>query len=262
MFSLALVTGASSGIGWALSHLLAEKQIPLILSGRDAARLEELKRELSAKVPVTLVIADLLSPKGRAELVKMIHTRSPDLVINNAGFGLYGDALTYGTQEQLDILTINANVVLELTLEAARTLISSGKNGVILNVASAAAFETIPAFSVYSAAKSCVVKFSEALDFEVAPQGVRILTACPGMVETDFRRRASSGYPQTEKGMTPQYAAEQIWRQIHSGKRVAIFNSFYKVALWFSNNFLPKSWVAPFLHSRIKSRIKDRKNLL
>lgn len=256
-FSLALITGATSGIGWALSHLLADQNISLILSGRDGERLEALRSELAFKVPVITVKADLL--KDRALLVETIHSHVPDLVINNAGYGLYGDALTYETQQQIDLLTVNANAVVELTLESARTLISLEKKGTVLNVASAAAFETMPAFAVYAAAKSCVVKFSEALDYETASHGVRILTACPGMVDTNFRERAASGTPQVkERGMTPQFAAEQIWRQIVNEKRIHVFDWTYKVARFLSNYILPKKFVARYVYSKIISRVKKR----
>lgn len=258
-FSLALVTGASSGIGRALSQLLAKLQIPLILTGRDLVQLQTLQEELSSIVDVTIVKADLLLTEDRKKIIQLIHDRKPDLLINNAGYGLYGDALSYDTQDQVDILTVNAHAVLELTLEAARTLIALSRKGVILNVASAAAYETIPGLSVYAAAKSCVVKFSESLDYETADRGVRILASCPGMVDTNFRLRASSKTDEEplKHAMTPQYAAEQIWLQIVRGQRVHVFNWKYRLALFVSKYLLPKTWVAAYLKKNIQKRTKN-----
>ncbi len=258
-FSLALVTGASSGIGWAISHLLAEQKIPLILSGRDASRLEVLKKELSSKVQVTVVIADLSLTDERQKIIDVIHQNAPDLVINNAGYGLYGDALTYDTKDQLDILTVNTNAVLEVTLETARTLISASKKGVILNVASVAAFEVMPGLAIYAAAKSCVVQFSQSLDFETESKGVRVLVSCPGAVDTDFIRRASAEASESQgNSMSAQFAAEQIWKQLILRKRVYIFNWKYRLAHFISHYIFPKTWSALIIYKNIYKRIDFR----
>jgi short-subunit dehydrogenase len=249
----ALITGATSGIGEQLSYLLAGKAINLIIHGRDNKRLQALSEKLSAKVQIETVCADLALPQQRQLLVDKIYARGPELIINNAGFGLYGDALTYSVDRQLEILEVNGNAVLELTLEGARALIGKGRKGVVCNVASTAAFPVFPRLAVYGAAKSFVVHFSQSLDEETKPFGVRILAACPGMVDTNFRLRAGGGSG-SDKAMTSEFAAEAIWRQITKEKKIYIFNNIYRLMIFFVRHLLPKQWVAAMLKANIDRR--------
>jgi short-subunit dehydrogenase len=240
-YNLALVTGATSGLGKALCHLLASKNIPLLLTARDPARLEELKRTLS--VPVTCYAADLSRKEERKGLLELIATQSPDLILNNAGFGLYGDALTHSTAEHLDMLEVNASALLEISLEAARALIANNKIGTILNISSAAAFFSYPTFSVYAASKAFVLHFSKSFDPEVAPHGIRVLCACPGQIATDFQKRASKTRPQKKMSlmMSAEKAAACIWSQIEKQQAVHIFDWRYQI-LVFVGRLLPERW--------------------
>lgn len=211
---LALVTGASSGLGKALCHLLAKKGIRLIVTGRNRDRLEG----------DIIHVTDLA--KSRDGLIKLIHEHTPDLVINNAGWGLYGDALSHTTKEQMDILEVNGNAVLEISLEAARAMINAKTEGAIVNIASGAAFFAFPTLAVYAASKAFVGSFSEAFDMELEDHGIRVLCSCPGPIATDFASRASKN--KVGKGspsaMSPEKAAEHVWKQIELGKREYIFN--------------------------------------
>lgn len=258
-FSLALVTGASSGIGTALCHLLASKNIPLIITGRDIGRLNALAAELLPFVDVIVFGADLATLEGPAKIIKYMYEYQPDLVINNAGFGLYGEALTYETHEQLEIVQVNATTVLELTLEGARAMISAHKKGVILNVSSAAAKQVFPCLAVYAATKTFVNQVSEALDIELQPYGIRVLSACPGMVSTKFSSRAAGQpmVPKTKGVMSADFAAKEIWRQINNGKRLHIFDWKTRWATYFSY-LLPSSWSAKLLAKNIESRHPPR----
>src|SRR5262249_3016587 len=158
---------ATSGIGKATCELFAQKGLDLIITGRNQHELQSLQDSLSKKVKVRVVQADLVQEMGRKNLIDVLHTQVPDVVINNAGFGLYGEALSYPTEDQIHILEVNGRAVLELSLEAARALISANKRGVILNVSSASAFQVLPNMAVYAASKAFVNSFSEAFDFEV-----------------------------------------------------------------------------------------------
>lgn len=245
-FEKAFVTGASSGIGQALATLLANKGIPLILQGRDEEKLHAIADELRTLVPVETVVGDLTKVEERARIVQAIHQGAPDLLINNAGMGLYGEALTFTTAEQMDILNLNGEAVLELTLEGARTLASHRKDGVILNVASVAGFIPIPHFAIYSASKAFVIHVSESLDEELRPRGIRVLTSCPGVVRTNFQKRAMKGGPKLPRQMavmTPEYAAEQIWQQIESGKSVRVFNWIYRLSYFLVRYVMPRAWL-------------------
>jgi uncharacterized protein len=253
-FKKALITGASSGIGEALSHLLAEKGVALILSGRNQKRLEELAQAVEAE---EIVVADLQDRQQRERLIAVIRKKVPDLVINNAGFGTYGDALTIPVAEQLAILEVNGAAPLELTLEASRALVHAGKKGVIMNISSVAGEYPCPGMSVYGSAKSFLTKLSQALNTELASKGVTILVSCPGMVATDFATRAAKRPIQISGGpvLSVRFAAEEILKQIVKGKEKHIFNWQYRVISWFATYLAPVSLIKKIVWQRIKKRI-------
>jgi short-subunit dehydrogenase len=255
-FTSCFITGASSGIGEALCYLLADHGIDLIITGRDASNLEKIQTDLKSKVKVDVLVADLKDPKDRLSLIENIHLKKPDLIINNAGFGFYGSAVDDNIQDQLNIVNVNINALVEITLESAKYFKLKGIKGTILNVSSAASFQVFPGFSVYSASKAFVNQFSESLDYEMKPFKIRVLTACPGMVNTEFRSRASRGkYCDTPgNSMTAEFAAKEIWRQIIKGKSLHIFNWRYRLAIFFTRYLLPTSMVAKHLYSNISKR--------
>lgn len=258
---LALVTGASSGIGEALCYLLAEKGINLIMTARSESNLNRIAQDLRSKVNVTVFPADLSLPHDRSLLIKKIQELSPDLVINNAGFGLYGDAISHTPAEEGEIVNLNVNALLEITLETARHMVSQQQKGVILNVSSVAAFIPMPGSAVYAASKSFVNSFSEGLDVELKDKGVRVLASCPGQVATKFRQRASQGQsdsqPQEPLVMSSSFAAQQIWMQIETLKTVHIFDWKYRLLLLLLK-FLPRSYVSKMLYVKIQERNKNR----
>jgi short-subunit dehydrogenase len=259
-FQLALVTGASSGIGKAICRLLAKNRIPLLITGRNQEKLTLLAEELKDQVEVEFFTAHLDQSRERSRVIEKIYKQVPNLVINNAGFGLYGQVLTHETKKQMEIFEVDAAAVLEISIEAARALISQGKPGVVLNVSSAAAFQTFPSFAVYSASKAFVNSFSQSFDEETKQYGVRILAACPGMVDTGFRERASEG-AETKKylfSMTPEIAAEEIWKQINAKKPLHIFDWRYRLVS-FLKNLLPKRFVINQVRRIIDSRYASRK---
>jgi|694.fasta_scaffold01263_43 short-subunit dehydrogenase len=259
-FSLALVTGASSGIGEALAKLLATKGINLILTGRNEARLKALELELTAQVNVRIVTADLSLPEGRRKVIESIHQLAPDLVINNAGLGLYGEILTFETKDSMQVMEVDGMAVLELTIEAARTLVSKQSKGVILNVSSSAGFQIFPLFAVYASAKAFVTHFSESFDEEMQSKGIRILAACPGVIETNFQKRAGGKAGDMQNVMmSAEYAAEQIWQQIVNKKKVNIFNWPYKILTFLSKYLLPRKLTVFVLRRAMEKRLGDNR---
>jgi len=240
----ALITGATSGLGKELARTC--RGYELILSGRSTPQPAAHK----------VVQADLCNPQDRKKLVQAIRDFTPELVINNAGLGLYGGALSHSTEQQMNILEVNANAVLELTLEAACALKNSGKTGTILNVASAAAFFPFPSFAVYAAAKACVRSFSLALDYELKPYGIRVLVSCPGPVATQFRNRAAKGAAQKSDGytMSVEKAACAIWRQIEKGQAEMVFDWRYRLGVFLAR-LLPKSLLFKRFSKNLNSRI-------
>jgi short-subunit dehydrogenase len=257
-FSHALVTGATSGIGEAFCHLLASKGIDLCISGRNPEKLQQLADILGRQVDVKPIKADLSKKDERQLVIDHIRKEAPELVVNNAGFGIYGEAIDSTVEEEVEILHVNTVIPLEISLEAARALIARNRQGTILNVASVASFFTFPNLVLYSAAKACVVHFSKGLDFELAPKGVRVLAACPGMVATDFGRRAARGKPQVKRQgvMTAEYAAEQLWWQVQKEKSVHVFDWKYRFGVFLSH-FVPESLTARILQANIAKRIQN-----
>lgn len=254
-FSLALVTGASSGLGAHLSRLLASEGVPLLITARDEQALQQLAEQLGDKVSVEIVVADLSDPSQREVLIEKIGSKVPDLIINNAGFGRYGSAYADETSEQMKILQVNAEALLQITLEGAKAMIRNKKEGVIMNVSSAADILTFPFSSVYAASKAFVTQVSLSLDEELRPQGVRVLTASPGVIETQFRLRASRGLTATaaHEGMEASFAAKKLLELIKNRKQGKVFDWKVKIARCLATHLLPRRWLARYLAANIRS---------
>jgi short-subunit dehydrogenase len=252
---LAFVTGASSGIGMAMCRLLARKGIPLLVTGRDVAKLNVLADELRALVSVEVIAADIALENGRRSLVEKIREQAPDLIINNAGFGLYGLALTHETNALQEIVDVNISGVLQLTLEGARVLQSKGKRGTILNISSASDLIVFPCLAVYAASKAFVTQFSRSLDEEMKSYGIRILVSCPGVVDTEFRKRASgkANAKSDPHSMSVSFAAEQIWNQIMKEKQVHVFDWKTRLGVFFGRFVLPQALVSKILLHKMES---------
>lgn len=190
----ALVTGASSGIGEAFAKALAGRGANLVLVARSEAALLTLASGLRAEHRVRIdVVAMDLAKAGAAE---RLHARTTeagigvDFLINNAGFGKWGDFLEFPRAIYAEMLALNIQAPVELCHLYLPDML--GREGCgILNVASTAAFIPVPWASVYSASKSFVLYFTEALHGEYADRGVRILALCPGGTRSNFAAVAS-----------------------------------------------------------------------
>lgn len=253
MSTTALITGASGGLGRALAHALSKRGFSLILVARNQGQLEEIAEKLAT--PVQVVCCDLANASDRSHLVALIHKKQPELLINNAGFGLYGPALSHPTSEFKEMVEVNIQAVMELSLEGARALYAAQKRGTVLNISSAAAFFAYPSFSVYAATKAFVNSFSQSLDQEMKEHGIRILTSCPGQIDTGFRKRASSGFPQKKDHITlsPEKAVTLILKQIDQGKSLAIIDGRYWLAVLLSR-LLPKRLLNAILAKSLRKR--------
>lgn len=209
-FKKALITGTSSGIGKALATFLDKKKIELIVTSRSDPHLP----------------LDLSDKQQRSRLLEVITEQKPDLIINNAGFGYYGPSLNLTIEEQLNMIDLNVKALMEISIHGAKTLLENRLKGTILNISSAAAFFPFPTLAVYCATKAFVNQFSLALDAELEEQGVRVLSACPGQVQTNFRVRASKGHPQKKdrRTMSVETAVKHLWWQIENQKRLYIFD--------------------------------------
>jgi short-subunit dehydrogenase len=217
MQPVCLITGASAGIGTALAREFAKAGHALVLTARREAQLAALADEITAKglTRPLVITADLATPTGPARLAEALAERGlePAIVVNNAGFGLLGEAAELDRAHQLAMIDLNVRALTDLTL---RWLDSIRRHrGGILNVASVAGFLPGHGMAVYHATKAYVISFTEALHAEFKAEGLRVCALCPGPVETDFFSRA--GMPQN---YFPDYmtrSAERVAREGYEG---------------------------------------------
>jgi uncharacterized protein len=189
MKPLALVTGASSGIGAELARLLARDGFDLALVARRGARLEALGAELTARhgVACRAIVADLAQPDAPAAVMAALGPDAERLVIlvNNAGFGAYGEVAAMEEGMAAAMIQVNVTALTELTRLALPGLLRRGR-GRIMNVASIAGFLPGPLMAVYHATKAYVVSFSVALSDEMRGTGITVTAFCPGTTRTEF----------------------------------------------------------------------------
>ena len=190
-----LVTGASSGIGAALARVFAEQGHEVALVARREPQLSAIADAIAAsghQKPHVIAI-DLARSDSPARIAHELLARGlePAIVVNNAGFGLFGPAAELDRAQQLDMIDVNVRTLTDLSLRWIDSLIRH--RGGILNVASLAGFLPGPGMAVYYATKAYVVSFTESLHRELKPKGVRVTVLCPGPVRTEFQRRAGMG---------------------------------------------------------------------
>lgn len=189
---VALVTGASSGIGAALARRLARDGKNLALVARRTDRLETLARELEqAGVRAHVIAKDLLRPGAARELVDDLGRRGlvVDWLVNNAGFGMNGPFHRLPVARELDVIGLNVQVPVELTGLCLPGMVER-KRGVVINIASLGGFAPGPYMATYCATKSFVISFSEAIAEELRGTGVEVLCVCPGFTRTEFQDKA------------------------------------------------------------------------
>ena len=190
----ALITGASSGIGWEFALQLAGKGYVPILVARRRDRLEELASliERRHRVTPTILVADLETERGIASVEQKIAATGPLLLVNNAGFGMFGEASSLDQARQVAAVQLNAVALHRLSLAALHVNVAAGMGGII-NVASAAGFLPMPYFATYAATKAFVLAFTEAVALEAKARKVRVMALCPGPVHSEFGKVAGAG---------------------------------------------------------------------
>lgn len=192
MIKTGLITGAASGLGFEFTVLLAKDSFDLVLVDIDEPKLMEVSQKIRDiyHVHVDIIICDLCKP-GCIELIsEQIKDRNIDVLINNAGFGLYG--FFSETEWKLEESMINMHILTmtHLTKLILKDMIKM-KSGKILNVSSVAAFQPGPLMAVYYATKAYILSFSEALANEVKGTGVTVTVLCPGQTKTNFQKRTA-----------------------------------------------------------------------
>ena len=236
----ALVTGATGGLGLQFCELLAARSYRLVITARDTARLAEM-RELIPQARLALA-GDLTDPVCLKNLLNHLKRENiePEVLINNAGFGLYGETLEQNSAENINLVDLNVRALTTLTLALAPSMRAKRK-GYILNVASIAAFMPCPYLSVYGASKAYVLSFSEALYEELKTEGVHVTALCPGPVKTNFWNRAGvSECDRFEFAITDaRSVAERGLNALFKNKALATYGILNKV-LTVSAQLAPK----------------------
>jgi len=221
----ALVTGASAGIGAALARELAAGGTHLVLTARRGERLDALARELAGKhaIEAESVVADLADPNGPEEIHRFTRARNRtiDLLVNNAGFGQYGELQAVDPGRLLAMVQVNCAAVLHLTRLYLPEM-AARRRGDVLIVASTAAFQAVPYISVYAATKAFDLFLAEGLAEEMKPHGVRVCALCPGTTTSEFHQIA--GHPLNSKGSEQPAAtvARNGLRALAKGKSYVI----------------------------------------
>jgi uncharacterized protein len=188
---VALVTGASAGLGVEFARQLSKRGYALVLAARRKERLEELARELgNARV----VAIDLSKANAAAKLMVDIEANGEtiDLLVNNAGFGLIGRFAELDARRERQMIDLNVRVLTDLCRAVAPGMIER-KAGGIINVASTAAFQPGPKMALYFATKAFVLSLTEALHEELKPHGIKVSCLCPGPTRTEFGDVAGFG---------------------------------------------------------------------
>ncbi|OBH41481.1 SDR family NAD(P)-dependent oxidoreductase [Mycobacterium mantenii] len=181
----AVVTGASSGLGAIFAEQLAQRGHPLVLAGRDQARLEQVKRRIGNSTQVELVVGDLGTDAGVEELIARLNGRTIDVLVNNAGFGTYGPFADIDGRREHELVAVNVDALVRLTHAVLPAMLARGRGG-ILNVASTIAFQPGTYQATYGASKAFVLSLSQALWAETRGSGVTVTALCPGPTHTGF----------------------------------------------------------------------------
>jgi len=244
MKKIALITGASSGIGKELARIHASKNGDLILVARRSEELEILKKELEEKhaIKVWIFVKDLTSKNAAKEVYEFTKSNQleVDYLFNNAGFGGHGFFVDRPIAKDLEMIDLNVIALVELSHLFLQDM-KIRKAGKILNTASTAGFLPGPLQATYFATKAFVVSFSEALAYELKPHNISVTALCPGPVKTEFEKTAGMTCGNLfEKAASAKSTAEKGYRAMEKGKVICISDPILNVLLRYILPFLPK----------------------
>ena len=221
----ALVTGASAGIGVALAEELAAGGTHLVLTARRMDRLQEVARGLSKKhsIQTHVFAADLARREAPQQIFDFTKEKGLriDLLINNAGFGQYGELQQVETQRLLDMVEVNCTAMVYLTRLFLPDMVAR-RSGDILILASTAAFQAVPYISTYAATKAFDLFFAEGLAEEMKPHGIRVCALCPGSTESEFHAVAGQEQFATKNQETADKVARTGLQALAAGKSYVI----------------------------------------
>lgn len=247
MKNVALITGASSGIGKELAIIHASKKRDLVLVARRTEELNSLKEELVNKYGVNVMVLpmDLMEKNSARKVFDYLKENNIEVeyLINNAGLGGYGNFHERDLKKELDMIQLNITSLTELTHLILPEMVKR-KTGKILNTASSAGFLPGPLQSVYYATKAYVVSFSQGISQELKNTGVTVSALCPGPVRTEFEKEAGmSGSGLFEKAATAVSTAEKGYKGMEKGKLIIITDNSLNFAINYLLPFVPRKTV-------------------
>ena len=248
---VAVVTGASSGIGADIARELARRGHELVLVARSADRLEALADELSTTAHV--VPLDLGDRTARAGLLGELESRGlvPQVLVNNAGFSTTGPVYTSDPERETALVEVDVAAVVDLSSRFLPGMVQRGR-GAMLNVASTAAFQPLPGQAAYGAAKAFVLSYTRSISGELRGTGVSVTALCPGPVHTGFGEAAGFSKEDAENALpsflwlSSQEVARQAVAGMDKGTLVVIPGFGNKVGAGFST-LAPKRLLIPIL---------------
>mgnify|MGYP000057386624 CR=1 FL=1 len=222
----ALVTGGASGLGYEFALLLAKDSYNLILIDIDTIKLEKTKKELQDKFnsDVTILVKDLSIANIADEIFNEIKDTPIDVLINNAGFGIFGTFANTDWQRESAMLNLHIMATTHLTKLLLTGMTDRG-NGKILNMSSLAAFQPGPLMAIYYASKAYILSFSEAIANELKGTGVTVTVLCPGQTKTSFQNVVSQDTSENKIGFNiacPKQVAAYGYKAMLKGKTVVV----------------------------------------
>ncbi len=254
-----LITGASSGIGEIFARKLAARGRNVLLVARSEGKLITLCNELgrSNSIRAQYVALDLSLPESPAIVFEEAEKRglAIDLLVNNAGFGSFGDFSKADLARELNMIDLNVKALVELTYLFLKPM-RERKQGEIINVASTAAFQAVPYMATYAATKAFVLSFSEALWEENRAFGVKVMALCPGVTETNFFEAARGEKPPARASQTPEEVVDTALRGLASGKS-HIISGWANWAMMEAERLAPRSLVTRMAGRMMRGRYNE-----
>jgi short-subunit dehydrogenase len=254
----ALITGASTGIGFELANLCAIKGFNLVLIERSSDKLVTIANELREKnnVKVKTIAKDLSTANSGFELFLEIQKENlrVELLINNAGFGGLGNFSDTDLQYELDMIQVNITSLIILTKLFLQKM-RENNFGIILNVASTAAYQPGPSTAIYYALKVFVLNFSEAVSKELQGSNVSVTTLCPGPTKTEFQQRASMSESKLFRSnlIASSESVARIGLEAALNRKRVIIPGFLNKVSVYSSKLLPRGLIMAivnYLHSK------------
>ncbi|WP_069659462.1 SDR family NAD(P)-dependent oxidoreductase [Arcticibacter eurypsychrophilus] len=248
MSTYALITGASKGIGKSIAYILASRKYNLLLVARSEDDLLAIKNDLVIKfdIGVEILTLDLSDPASALQVKEWVDRNSypVSILVNNAGYGLWGEFEHLSKDQQLNMLQLNITTVVELTYYIL-PLLKAQKESYILNVSSTAAYQAVPTLALYAASKAFILSFTRALRFELKNSSVSVSCLCPGPVNTGFAERAGlNGLSQVAQkfNMNPDQVAATAVKGLFN-KKSEIIPGITNMISAYGSRFFPKSLI-------------------